>query len=103
MLMCTFGKCFVMQATKKMRGYVFPPWCHGGVAKRRREAAIAVQAATSWRLKHCGIQHLNRFRGGTNAFYSVKTAVAVEHVATHFTAEDKPDDQPHSRRSLPHR
>ena len=54
-----------------------------------RETAIAVQAATPWRLNGMKIPHLNRYHVGTHAVYSVKTELAVQQVATHFMHEDK--------------
>ena len=47
-------------------------WLHGYIPGRRRESAILIRQATTWRLERLGLKSLTAFHDLTNAFGSVK-------------------------------
>ena len=47
-------------------------WLHGYIPGRRRESAILIRQASTWRLERLGLKSLTAFHDLTNAFGSVK-------------------------------
>ena len=47
-------------------------WLHGYIPGRRRESAILIRQASTWRMERLGLKSLTAFHDLTNAFGSVK-------------------------------
>ena len=72
----SIGKQFVKVLLGTRRDGWMPPapadWLHGYILGRRRESAILIRQATTWRLERLGLKSLTAFHDLTNAFGSVK-------------------------------
>ena len=72
----SIGKQFFKVLLRTRRDGWTPPapadWLHGYIPGRRRESAILIRQATTWRLERLGLKSLTAFHDLTNAFGSVK-------------------------------
>ena len=72
----SIGKQFFKVLLGTRRDGWTPPapadWLHGYIPGRRRESAILIRQATTWRLERLGLKSLTAFHDLTNAFGSVK-------------------------------
>ena len=53
-------------------------WLHGYILGRRRESAILIRQASTWRLERLGLKSLTAFHDLTNAFGTVKWEAMIE-------------------------
>ena len=67
------GKCWFSGAMMK-KDLMLPTTHHGYERGRRRESALVVQMATTWRLKKLGVSHVDCLHDMTNAFGSSERA-----------------------------
>ena len=72
----SIGKQFFKVLLRTRRDGWTPPapadWLHGYIPGRRRESAILIRQATTWRLERLGLNSLTASHDLTNAFGSVK-------------------------------
>ena len=72
----SMGKQFFKVLLRTKRDSWWPPasadWLHGYMPGRRRESAVLIRQASTWRLEHRGLKSLTAFYDLTKAFGSVK-------------------------------
>jgi len=78
-LLCVFGRNFYkMLMNLDTSAQTYPSWVYGCLPHRRREIAMLVQRAVSYRLSLAKWYHLTKFYDATNAFWSIKHQVVAD-------------------------
>lgn len=77
MVMCCLGRSFLRGRMRPWWLLPRVPWTYGGLAKRRRGGAIAVQQIGSSRLKRAKLLHTTKHHDATNAFFSINLGNAL--------------------------
>ena len=95
----SMGKQFFKVLLGTRRDGWMPPapadWLHGYIPGRRRESAILIRHASTWRLERLGLKSLTAFHDLTNAFGSVKweamdrAAEALLGPSNHFLGQQR--------------
>eukprot|EP00959_Pyramimonas_sp_CCMP1952_P212753 4451652-Pyramimonas_sp.AAC.1 len=62
---------------------------HGGLRRRRRETAMGVQMAGSYRMQAAGFSHLQRCHDATNAYSTVRHSAILERMDSCYAPEDR--------------